>query len=307
MVAPGTFAAVIRAYQCSEKFASLARGTQRLYNDVLRIAECEDTLGAIPVSVIRPYLVQNFLDGLAQTPGRQKIAKTALAAVQKWALVRDLLPFPVTTGTETLRMDGGHAPWSLEHVTLAQRYARPDLARAVTLAFHLGQRGSDIIKMRWSDIEEQDDLKGINVIQRKTGLRLWIPFTDELSRAIVKWERRPPFFLVLKPSGEPYSREQLSWHWYTERDSNKALAPLAEAGAVLHGLRATAVVRARKAGATTLQIASMFGMSEPMVARYSRLPDQREMALAAVHKINGAAGIAVKLNTQSKRLKNEQS
>ena len=67
---------------------------------------------------------------------------------------------------------------------------------------------------------------------------------------------------------------------------NEALAPLREAGLVLHGLRATAVVRARKAGASVLQIASMFGMSEPMVARYSRLAEQEEMALAAVHYLD---------------------
>jgi hypothetical protein len=42
-------------------------------------------------------------------------------------------------------------------------------------------------------------------------------------------------------------------------------------------------------GATELQIASMFGMSEPMVARYSRLADQTEMALAAVHVLDGTA------------------
>src|SRR5690606_1305641 len=81
----------------------------------------------------------------------------------------------------------------------------------------------------------------------------------------------------------------LSWHWNEERDTNEALKPLSEAGLVLHGLRATAVVRARKAGATDLQIANMFGMSEPMVARYSRLEDQTEMALAAVHFLDRTA------------------
>jgi integrase len=33
----------------------------------------------------------------------------------------------------------------------------PDLARIVMLAVETGRRGSDIIKMRWSDIENQTD------------------------------------------------------------------------------------------------------------------------------------------------------
>jgi integrase len=289
-IAAGTFAAVIREYQRGPTFAALAQSTQRIYNDVLRIAEREEALGGLSITVIRPALVQAFLDGLAETPGRQKIARTALAAVQKFALVRDLLPYPIMTGTYTVSTDGGHEPWSFEQVQLAEHHARPDLAHVVTLAVHTGQRGSDIVRMRWSDIEEQDDRQGINVIQQKTGRRLWVPFTAELSATLTTWKRNPPFFLILKPNGTPYTREHLSWHWNDERDTNPALVPLSEAGLVIHGLRATAVVRARKAGATVLEIASMFGMTEPTVARYSRLADQRDMAMAAVHRLDRTAG-----------------
>ena len=55
---------------------------------------------------------------------------------------------------------------------------------------------------------------------------------------------------------------------------------------MLHGLRATAVVRLRRAGATIPQIADMVGMSAPMVARYCRFSVQRENALAAVHYLD---------------------
>ena len=135
-------------------FADLAPATQKLYNRALRAAEQEDALGAYPVSVVRPAKVQLFLDALAATPGAASIARTALSAVQKWALVRDLLPYPILTGTYTAKSDGGHEPWSMEQVKLAEAHAREDLAHVVTLAVHTGQRGSDIVKMRWSDLEE---------------------------------------------------------------------------------------------------------------------------------------------------------
>lgn len=305
-IVEGTFASVIRAYLASEKFKKLAAGTRRQYLALLAMAEHPEALGGLSVMTIRPALVQAFLDGLAATPGRQKNARVALKAVEKFALVRDLLPYPIMTGTEAIDSDGGYEPWSDEMIKLAIERARPDLARVVRLGVETGQRGSDIIKMRWGDLDEQVDPTtstpwlGINVVQKKTGNRLWIPFTQDMVKAIEEWRptRRAPFFLVLRADGTPFPPNFLSWAWNHERDTNPALEPLKTAGLVLHGLRATAVVRARKRGATVLQIASMVGMSEPMVARYSRLADQLDMAMAAVHHIDG---------TRRERLANKTS
>jgi integrase len=278
----GSFAAVIRAYMMSPKFDALALSTRVSYGYLLRLAERPDTLGSLPVDVIRPALAQAFLDGFADRPAQQKCAQTALKAVEKWALVRDLLPFPITTGTEAVGSKGGHEPWTEEQVALAEKHARPHLARVITLAANTGQRGSDLVKMRWSDFEEVGGRIGINVTQKKTGLVIWVPFTQKLAAAVARWERRPTFIL-LKEDGLPFTRQQLSDQWLRERDTRPLLAPLKEAGLVLHGLRAFAVVRLRRAGANTGQIADMVGMSEVMVKRYSRFSRQRENALAAVH------------------------
>jgi integrase len=281
----GTFASVIRAYLDSPKFSGLAKSTRVGYRHLLGLAERPETLGAISVDAIRPALIQAFLDGLAERPAKQKNAKTALKAVERYALVRDLVPHPYMTGTEAPGGDGAFEPWTDEQVRLAERYARPHIARVITLGSNTGQRGSDMVKMRWSDIEEHEGHPGINVVQMKTGLALWIPFTQELIRAVATWERRPTFIL-LKEDDMPWSREQLSNQWLRERDTNPALALLKDAGCVLHGLRATAVVRLRRAGATTGQIKDMVGMSELMVNRYCRRSVQRENALAAVHYLD---------------------
>lgn len=275
----GTFAQVIRAYLASPKFQALAKSTQEHYRYLLAVAEQPETLGALPVDVIRPALVQAFLDGLAGRPGLQINARVALKAVEKWAIVRDMIPHSITLGCEVEGLDGGHEPWADEQVSLAETHARPHLARVVTLAANTGQRGSDLVRMRWTDLETYEGRPGINVTQQKTGLRIWIPFTQDVSRAISSWERRPTF-LVLTDDGQPWNRNQLSTSWLRERDGNPKLSPLK--GLVLHGLRATAVVRLRRAGATTAQISDMVGMSAPMVTRYSRLSVQRENALAAV-------------------------
>jgi integrase len=285
-IANGSFAAVIRAYQNSPQYAALAPSTRRNYAAALKAAEAHDGLGGVSVHTIRPALVQYYLDAFSDMPGRQTVARTAIKSVEKWALVRDLLPYPITTGTYTAKSKGGHEPWTLEQVALAEQNARLDLAQIVTLAVHTGQRGSDIVRMRWSDIDERDGRIGIAVRQKKTGRQLWVPFTAELIAAMATWDKKPPFFLALKPGGQPYTRELLSWHWNHERDNNPLLEPLARNGLVLHGLRATAVVRARRAGATELQIEATYGMSPPMVRRYSRLADRGPEAIATIHLLD---------------------
>ncbi|WP_354002459.1 tyrosine-type recombinase/integrase [Pseudogemmobacter faecipullorum] len=50
------------------------------------------------------------------------------------------------------------------------------------LALGTGQRIGDVLKMRWSDI----DGDGINVVQGKTGARLWVPFTPHLKGVLAE-------------------------------------------------------------------------------------------------------------------------
>ena len=296
-IEPGTFAEVIHSYLASPEFKALAENTQNGYRHYLRVAELRGALGDLSVSVIRPALVQRFLDGLSDRPGAQSVARGSIKAVEGWALVRDLLPYPITTGTKVIHSEGGHEPWTEEQVALAEAHAAPHVARIVTLASNTGQRGSDLVRMRWSDIEEIDGQQGINVTQRKTGVQLWIPFTQALVAAIATWERRPAP-LLLKENGEAYAnRKQLSETWMRERDSNPALLPCA--GLVLHGLRATAVVRLRRAGATTPQIIDMVGLSAQMVERYSRHASQKQSALAAVLHLDRAR--------ENKRKRDEQT
>ena len=176
--------------------------------------------------------------------------------------MRDLLPHPITTGTEVEKSDGGHKPWTDAQVACAENFARPEISRLITLGANTGQRGSDLFRMRWSDLEEVDGRPGINVTQRKTGLQIWIPMTQPLMAAVATWERRPAP-LLLKPSGESWgTRNAITMAWKRERDGNPSLAICH--GLVLHGLRATACVRLRRAGATPQQIADMVGLSVQM-------------------------------------------
>jgi len=295
----GTFAGVLRAFEDSPDFPRHP-ATAANYSRVIRWAEA--VLGRYStldtVNGIRPKLVLAALDQLAETPGQQVNARAILVTIDKWAVPREHLLQPITYGVKVKGRIEGHDPWTDPQVALGQQHARPDLARVITIAVNTGQRGSDIVRMRLTDICEEKhpitgrSYPGINVVQKKTGLRLWVPFTDEIAAAVETWRReiRPPWLLVTQQDGTPFERNDLSVAWGVERARNEALATLKDAGLVLHGLRGTCVVRLRKAGASTLQIGNMIGMSPPMVARYSRFADQIDMGLAAVHYLNTRAG-----------------
>lgn len=277
------FASLIRLFMspANPKWSRYSDATRDLWERELLFAARPNCLGAWSLQEIRPALVQAFLDALQGRPGKQQAAKAALVQLEKWAIVRDLLPRPITTGVETEKPQGGHVPWDDSHVAVAERHARPDLARFITLAANTGQRRSDLIRMTPNDLEEFDGIDGIKVIQKKTGREVWVPITSPLRAAMATWERRPGPYLT-RPDGRAWGGKMVYSAWVYERDHNPELAAHKEAGLVLHGLRATACVRLRRSGAGVPLIADMVGMSVEMVARYCRFSAQRENAVAAV-------------------------
>jgi integrase len=143
--------------------------------------------------------------------------------------------------------------------------------------------------MGWSDIETFKGVDGINVVQQKTGREVWVPITPALASAMATWEKKPGPFLA-RLDGSRWTRPDLTMAWTWHRDNNRELGPLKAAGLVLHGLRGHACVRLLRANANTRQISDMVGMSEPMVARYTRFSLQKENASAAVYHMTRTSG-----------------
>lgn len=288
-VAANSFAAVVHAFLASPKFLGYAPSTQKLWGAELRYVSTHERLGSVLIQEIRPSIVQACLDGLVERPAKQETVYRALKQLERWAIVRDLLPRAITTGCELEGSDGGHLPWTDEQVTLAEAETSAALSRVITLAANTGQRGSDLVKMRWSDIEIFDGHPGINVVQQKTKERVWVPFPRELIEIMAEWERRPGFILTRPSDGGPWaSRNAVTWAWWVERQRHPELTDLC-----LHGLRGTACVRLLRAGNNTRQISDRIGMSEKMVKRYTRFSEQQLNAIAALRQIEGRAGETV--------------
>lgn len=279
-------AALIRAFLASPQFEGYRESTRATWGRYLRLAAEPDRLGAVSLQVIRPALVQAYLDGMAGKAGKQLVTLAALKQLAAWAEVRDLLPRDITRGVKPERSDGGHLPWSDAHVALVEKHGREDFKRVVALGANTGQRGSDLVRMGWSDIEVYKGVRGINVKQKKTGREVWIPITPQLGAAMDTWEKQPGPFLR-KMDGTPWTRRHLGAAWERHRDHNRELEELKRLGLVIHGLRGHACVRLMRAGANTKQISEWVGMSEGVVRTYTRFSDQKENALATVHLLSG--------------------
>jgi integrase len=272
----------------------IAPATRLSWSRYLRMVEHPDVLGTMSVDEVRPRHIQAFLDCLASKPSSQRNARAALKRFEAWAILAEELPYAICTGTTLVKyQDHGHAPWTDEQITWAIDNLPPHFARAIILGANTGQRVSDLVRMQWSHITSYRGQSGIKVWQQKTRKKthpIWIPLTGELEAAMREWPKPAalPDYILRKADGQPWTAKQLTNSFYSLRkrpDVKQQLrelgSPLATHDAVMHGLRATAVVRLRLAGLSEGDIASLVGMSVPMVARYAREADQREKALAA--------------------------
>jgi integrase len=144
--------------------------------------------------------------------------------------------------------------------------------RGFLLYLHTGQRGSDIVRLGFSIIDEG----GFSVRQQKTKRDVWCPIVPELAAEIATWKKHPGPFL-LQENGKPYSRK-LFWKHFDE-----ARAEIPElADTTLHGLRCNAVIHLRRAGLSVGQISDIVGMSLATIERYCRFADRKTSGQAAL-------------------------
>jgi integrase len=287
---PERFRKLIGDFSNSEKFDGFSPATQKWVLRVLGYSM--RVLGDIPTTEVDPAYVQAFLDGLSDRTGIQEQARKALKMVERWALVRRRLKYPIVLGTEIVGSDGAREPWLEQEVASAIEHSPTEIGRAILLAASTGQRLGDLVRMRWDHLRVIRGRLGIDVLQQKTKLAIWAPIITEFEPVLSSWER-DGLTILCRPTGAPWTRVTLANAWYRERKKTAALEPLKARALSLHGLRATAVIRLRRDGLSNALIGSVVGMSEPLVNKYCRRAIQAEDAIRAMEIRE--AGMVVKL------------
>ena len=164
-------------------------------------------------------------------------------------------------------------PWPDDRIT-AFRTCAP-LGTRHRLIFELllgtGQRISDVLRMKWSDLEDN----GINVRQGKTGVSLWIPLTSDLRAAVGATEKAGET-ICAQPNGRPTSYDGAWGMIMTVRKQIDAEAY------DLHALRHTTAHELAALGCTDELIMAVTGhSSRAMVAHYAGSARQKARATEA--------------------------
>jgi len=266
---------LIETYYESPNFRKLEKLTQyqyRRYGDIAITA-----WGSLPPSALMPHHVQAMLDHLSPTPGKANNFLAFMRALSAFARPRNLLTQVITEGVKPFATDGGHRPWTPEQLRAGHEKLTGVIRRGIMLYEYTGQRGSDVVRLGFTDLDED----GFSVRQRKTKREVWCPILPELAEEMRTWEKRPGPFL-LQASGKPYTRKLFWEHFDLARTEIPELADV-----TLHGLRCNAVIRLRRAGLSVGQIGDIVGMSLATIERYCRFADRKTSGQAALVQLTG--------------------
>ena len=119
------------------------------------------------------------------------------------------------------------------------------MRRGFLLYEHTGLRGSDVVRLGPTDVDTYQGRDAFALTTQKRKRDVWCPIMPALAAEMATWERRPGPYLLLQ-SGKPFTRKEFGRQFAEARDAIPELK-----GLTLHGLRATAVINLRRAGAAT--------------------------------------------------------
>ena len=266
--------ALLLAYEHSPEWRALAEPTRRTYAVYLREV---GRLKHIPVAGISRRGLLTIRDAVADARGNGAgtgFARSA-SALFAWAVSRDWIEINPMAGAKSLP-GGSLLAWTEHEARLAMRSLPEPLRRAVVLAYHTGQRRTDLVRLPWSAF----DGTTIRLRQQKTGTSLVLPAHPELQAELSRWERTATVILTA-PRGAA---------WTPERLSHALPAALTSIGIIrrltIHGLRKLAATRLAEAGCSAHEIAAITGhKSLSMVQHYTASADQEKLASAAITRL----------------------
>jgi integrase len=273
----GTLEALIAEYLRSSDYAALKPASQATYMHAFDFLRGREGAKAA-VAAIKASHIERLRDEIAEkTPGKANLIVKALKVLMAFAVRRDYRDANPAAEIGLIR-GGEYRSWTDEELALFEkRWPRGTTERLIyELALYTGQRRGDLAKMTWADIKDG----GINVVQEKTGAKLWVPVHPSLASELAKTPRTNAV-LVGTTSGTGFTPRYLGTTFATAIDG--AGLP---AGCVLHGLRKAAARRLAEAGATDAEIMSITGhRSRHEVTRYTRQANQPLMATSGMERV----------------------
>lgn len=268
----GSLGLLITEFYASRAFRDLKSSSRKTYKAALEpLAKAHGHRTAKITHRQAAKLIAEIGD---KRPSMANLTKRVLQAVYKYAVKAGWVDANPIIGIDAFKV-GTHHTWTEgELKAFETRWPLGTRQRlAYTLLLYTTQRGGDVTRMSRADIVDGE----LHVIQEKTGAELYLPFVQEIQRALAAWPAKG-LTLFGQKNGKPMSRAGLTK--FMKAAAAKAGLP---AKCVPHGLRKAGMRRMAEAGKTEKQIAAVSGhKSLKEVQRYTEAADQRLLARDAM-------------------------
>lgn len=244
----------------------------------------------VPVSDLRRRHLKDIIAAHASTPHKAKHLLVGIRKLIYIALDEEWIDVDPSYKLKWRPAYKGWKAWTPDAMKkFEERWpigTTPRLAYA--LALWLGNRRSDVVSLRW-DQEcvkqvptggEVRAVSGFEIVQEKTGKRIFIPKTPMLDEVLAATVRRGETILVTQ-YGEPFSAKSI-----TGRMKDWTRAAGIEDGFTLHGLRKTLGKMLAEGGASTRQTMDVLGHDDiEHASLYSREAEQVLLATEGMEKV----------------------
>lgn len=228
----------------------------------------EVELGNVEVTKIRRPQIIRAHDAMGDTPGKA----TFFACVAS-AFFNYTLDMGYTTENPAVRIKKTKSKsiprWSLDDIYRVIHLNDRIVSTAVCLAWHTGQRGGDVLKLKWQDISGEF----LHLTQEKTGTKMKIKINPSLQKYLSKVPKTGDYIV----SGKNKMSTEAFRGMFKRR-----LATLGIDGS-FHGIRKTVACTLAERGASTNEIASLLGHKTLAMAElYTKQANSERMTSSAV-------------------------
>ena len=203
-----TFAVVARRY-VREVYPTKAVRTRK--DNDKELAQLLRVFGHMPVDAILPMHIREYMDVRGQTAQVRANREKALFShifnkAREWGYTAAQNP---CQGVKGFREAGRDRYVTDDEFARVKARAHHTVADAMDLALLTGQRPADVLKLRRTDMRDG----ALWIVQNKTGARLGIEVTGELSALMDRINARPRQaispFLIQDEDGQPLSQSAL--------------------------------------------------------------------------------------------------
>lgn len=294
---PRSLKAAYRLLKETQEFKALDERSRTRYRQtierILTLTLKGVVIGDGPVADLKRSHVKKILAEFAHTPHMERIVLICLRKLIMVAIDAEWIETDPTYKMARNPHTDGHRAWPAEIMEQYEKCWKIGTRQrtAFALALWLGNRVSDVTRLKWSHLTTKHimidgkvrAIEGFEFVQfkgRKRGRTIFLPMTPMLARELAPLPRDTEAVLV-SSKRKPYTDASLTNRMAQWTD--KADIP---PGYTMHGLRKALGVKLAEADASTRQLMEMLGHSNIAYAElYSREASQIRLAMQAMDKV----------------------